>query len=119
MTREQLDTDARVLLGESNVSLHNEFLLALLLKCQLGGRSTKRDVISSPSIPRTPFRRVRPDGPDARPVTSQLCLASQTGCLPDEDGLTMRVLTGAWEEGVDEVSSETLTIIKLALQVKQ
>ena len=36
ITKESFDSKAKTLLGESNVHLHNEFLFAILVKCQTG-----------------------------------------------------------------------------------
>ena len=36
ITKEGFDSKAKTLLGESNVHLHNEFLFAILVKCQTG-----------------------------------------------------------------------------------
>lgn len=36
IAKEEFDTKARVLLGDGNIQLHNEFLFAILVKCQLG-----------------------------------------------------------------------------------
>ena len=36
ITKEDFDAKAKGLLGESNVHLHNEFLFAILVKCQTG-----------------------------------------------------------------------------------
>ena len=36
IAKEEFDAKARLLLGDSNIQLHNEFLFAILVKCQLG-----------------------------------------------------------------------------------
>ena len=36
ISKDDFDSKAKALLGEGNVSLHNEFLFAILVKCQTG-----------------------------------------------------------------------------------
>ena len=40
IAKEDFDSKAKVLLGEDNVHLHNEFLFAILVKCQTGLQPT-------------------------------------------------------------------------------
>ena len=41
IAKEDFDTKARGLLGDDNVHLHNEFLFAILVKCQTGLQPTR------------------------------------------------------------------------------
>ena len=53
----------------------------------------------------------------AKVLVGQPGLATHERVLPDEENITSRCLTGAWEEGVDVVGGEVVPLLKLALQV--
>lgn len=39
ITKDEFDSKAKYLMGENNIQLHNDFLFAMLVKCQTGGIS--------------------------------------------------------------------------------
>ena len=47
IAKEDFDTKARGLLGDDNVHLHNEFLFAILVKCQTGLQPTRGKSLDS------------------------------------------------------------------------
>ena len=57
----------------------------------------------------------RPD--PAKVLVGRAGLASQDRVLPDEENITSRCLTSAWENNVDVVGAEIVPLLKLALQV--
>jgi hypothetical protein len=36
ITKDEFDSEAKYLMGENNIQLHNDFLFAMLVKCQTG-----------------------------------------------------------------------------------
>ena len=54
---------------------------------------------------------------DARVLPGRAGLAVQDRVLPDEDTITSRCLTGAWEQELDIVSTDVVPLLKSALQV--
>lgn len=36
ITKDEFDSKAKYLMGENNIQLHNDFLFAMLVKCQTG-----------------------------------------------------------------------------------
>ena len=60
---------------------------------------------------------VRKKALDARALSGRAGLAIQDRVLPDEDTITSRCLTGAWEHDLDVVSMDVVPLIKSALQV--
>ena len=60
----------------------------------------------------------RPDFPIARVLPGRSGLASQERVLPDDDSITGRFLTGAWEHDLDSVSSDAVLLLKTALEVR-
>lgn len=60
---------------------------------------------------------VRKKALDARALSGRAGLAIQDRVLPDEDTITSRCLTGAWEHDLDVVSMDVVPLIKSALQM--
>ena len=54
---------------------------------------------------------------EARCLPGRAGLAVQDRVLPDEDTITSRCLTGAWEQNIDEVNIDVVPLLKNALQV--
>ena len=54
---------------------------------------------------------------EARVLPGRGGLAAQDRVLPDEDTITSRCLTGAWEQNIDEVNINVVPLLKSALQV--
>ena len=54
---------------------------------------------------------------EARVLPGRAGLAVQDRVLPDEDTITSRCLTGAWEQELDVVSMDVVPLLKSALQV--
>ncbi|KAK3581906.1 hypothetical protein CHS0354_024218, partial [Potamilus streckersoni] len=60
ISKEEFDSDARKLLKADSVHLHNEFLLAIISKCQsLGSSLVPRDLpsVTSPIVPSKPLKK--------------------------------------------------------------
>jgi hypothetical protein len=55
---------------------------------------------------------------EARVLPGRVGLAVQDRVLPDEDTITSRCLTGAWENELDIVSTDVVPLLKSALQVR-
>ncbi|CAI8000579.1 Transcriptional adapter 1 [Geodia barretti] len=121
IAKEDFDTKARGFLGDDNVHLHNEFLFAILVKCQTGLQPPERVV--SPPLEPIPYGAL-----DVRqyqkPPTVQvvgrdldtLLLCSHELLLPDRPTLHTRMLLLAWEAGLDGVSEEAADLLLLALE---
>ena len=54
---------------------------------------------------------------EARCLPGRAGLAVQDRVLPDEDTITSRCLTGAWEQNIDVVNIDVVPLLKNALQV--
>lgn len=139
IAKEEFDTKARVLLGDGNIQLHNEFLFAILVKCQLGIHTDSRMTWGTSHMPRTPGRSKQMNLemlPAAMPygamdtfqyhtpLSAQLpgrdldtiLLCSHEMLLPDHSTLHTRMLLGAWECGLEGVTEEAARLLDLALQ---
>ena len=55
--------------------------------------------------------------PEAKPLMGHCNLACQVKMLPDEDTITSQSLTLAWENNVEVVNADVVTIAHTALQV--
>lgn len=139
IAKEEFDTKARSLLGDGNIQLHNEFLFAILVKCQLGIHSDSRMTWGSSHLPRSTSRS-KETSLDAFPTTvpygamntfqyhtplsaqlpgrdlDTILLCSHEMLLPDPSTLHARMLLGAWECGLEGVSEEAAHFLLLALQ---
>lgn len=141
ITKEEFDLKAKSLFGESNVHLHNEFLFAILVKCQAGAHPiTPADAVPNAvavpkpkrqklAAPPPPIDAVLPYGaldtaryhtaPPVRLIGRDLdsiMLCSHELMLPDHATLHTRMLLGAWEAGLEAVSEEAAQLLMLALR---
>lgn len=115
ISKDQFDCVARELVGADNVYLHNEFVLALLIKCQQGPTAVKMPKVFEELQQQTPISRARP--PSGPVLGGRAGLAQQDRVLPDVEILTSRCLTAAWEKDVDAVCSESVEAVHTALQM--
>ncbi|XP_065918343.1 transcriptional adapter 1-like [Dysidea avara] len=137
ITKEDFDAKAKILLGSGNVCLHNNFMFAILIKCQTGlyqgGRNSvsstqftlsgkpkakKRKYDSSLVSPRE-FSRANPfDGvAKAQPIMDQcLVLCSKDHVIPSVPILHVRMLINCWELGLETVPEETVLLMATAVE---
>ncbi|XP_044157242.1 transcriptional adapter 1 [Bufo gargarizans] len=138
ISKEEFDVEARRLLTQENVHSHNDFLLAILTRCQI--------LISSPegagALPcaaktkpkgkkkitsaRQKFdHRFQPQNPlaGAQQFVSrdpqedyELKLCSHTMTLPTRGQLEGRMIVTAFEHGLDNVTEDAVTIVIHALE---
>ncbi|KAL5257391.1 hypothetical protein ACHWQZ_G012362 [Mnemiopsis leidyi] len=120
ISKDEFNKVAKELLGETNIHVHNEFVLALLLKCQQSHRGFKRGVphsINGACPENQGHMLVKKRALEARVLPGRGGLAAQDRVLPDEDTITSRCLTGAWEQNIDEVNINVVPLLKSALQM--
>lgn len=138
ISKEEFDVEARRLLSQDNVHSHNDFLLAILTRCQI--------LISSPegagalpcatktkpkgkkritSVRQKFDHRFQPQNPlaGAQQFVSrdpqeddELKLCSHTMTLPTRGQLEGRMIVTAFEHGLDNVTEEAVTIVIHALE---
>ncbi|XP_038046333.1 transcriptional adapter 1-like isoform X2 [Patiria miniata] len=144
ITKEEFDLEARRLLNDENVHLHNEFLVTVLTRCQVlssesseaakvksSNLSSSSDKASKKSKPpkkkkvlvRPTFEnRFVPSDPMlkapavAMQVEESLDFCARSLFLPDAAMLHGRVFVTAWEWGVDNVSGATIPLITHSVQ---
>ncbi|KAM4022921.1 transcriptional adapter 1 [Anomaloglossus baeobatrachus] len=138
ISKEEFDVEARRLLSQENVHSHNDFLLAILTRCQI--------LISSPegagvlpcttktkpkgkkkitSVRQKFDHRFQPQNPlaGAQQFVSrdpqeddELKLCSHTMTLPSRGQLEGRMIVTAFEHGLDNVTEDAVTIVMHALE---
>ncbi|XP_064395788.1 transcriptional adapter 1-like isoform X2 [Halichondria panicea] len=150
ITKEDFDAKAQGLLGENNVHLHNEFLFAILVKCQTGVAPQETYVPMTQSV--SPAESLSPIQPPAikkpkilkpkvlmatelpygaldplhyfTPPTvkifkdlDSILLCSHELVLPDVSTLHARMLLGAWEADLEDVSEDCAHVLLHSLKV--
>ncbi|XP_031569678.1 transcriptional adapter 1-like [Actinia tenebrosa] len=142
--KDELDTQATQCLGNNNIHFHNNFLLAILAKCQALGQTPashprtpqkppqKPQLIKKNKVKRqkqslkTNFeQRFVPADPfkDA-PLMSlkdinedcEIGLCSYDLMLPDTATIHGRLYLGAWDAGLDNVADETVSLVQFATE---
>ncbi|XP_072276035.1 transcriptional adapter 1 [Pyxicephalus adspersus] len=139
ISKEEFDIEARRLLTQENVHSHNDFLLAILTRCQIlisspegpsalgtaakpGKPKGKKKI---PSVRQKFDHRFQPQNPlaGAQQFVSrdpqeddELKLCSHTMTLPTRGQLEGRMIITAYEHGLDNVTEEAVTIVIHALE---
>ncbi|XP_056326129.1 transcriptional adapter 1 [Danio aesculapii] len=144
ISKEEFDLEARRLLAQDNVHVHNDFLLAILTRCQIivstsegpgslqwsGASASKpgkptRGKKKFPSVRQKFDHRFQPQNPLAgAPVFSprdaeeeELKLSAQTLLLPSRGQLEARMMVSAFESDLDSVAEDAVSCMLCALQV--
>lgn len=147
ISKDDFDLKAKAILGEEGVHLHNEFLFAILVKCQTPDGSSVSELRqdkghaiahpikiaedSSKSEKRmrlesdiTPYGVLDDFAYGVPTVTKmygkdldQLLLCSHELLLPDLPTLHIRMLLIAWEAGVENVSQDSAQYMLIAVEV--
>ncbi|XP_053549229.1 transcriptional adapter 1 [Bombina bombina] len=140
ISKEEFDIEARRLLTQENVHSHNDFLLAILTRCQIlisspegtGSLNSTAKPGSKPkgkrkiSSVRQKFdHRFQPQNPlaGAQQFVSrdpqeedELKLCAHTMTLPSRGQLEGRMIITAFEHGLDNVTEEAVTVVIHALE---
>lgn len=143
ISKEEFDLEARRLLTQDNVHSHNDFLLAILTRCQIlvsapegagslpwpGGSATKpgkpkgKKKISS--VRQKFDHRFQPQNPlsGAQQFVAKdpqeeddLKLCSHTMMLPTRGQLEGRMIVTAYEHGLDNVTEDAVTAVVYAVE---
>ncbi|KAM9500921.1 transcriptional adapter 1 isoform 2-T2 [Clarias gariepinus] len=145
ISKEEFDVEARRLLGHDNVHVHNDFLLAILTRCQIivsapEGPSSLQWSVGPPSKPaklkgkkkfssvRQKFdHRFQPQNPLSGAQTfsprepgaeeDEMKLSAHTLLLPTRGQLEARMMVTAFEMGLDNVTEDAVSTIVCALEV--
>lgn len=139
ITKEEFDTEARVLLNPEQVHLHNEFFLAILNKVDGLAEITSAQEKSSNMRTSSSHKRhkhssknssdksnfevvdildyVPPGSPPGTESDAAPRYASQEFFLPDHALVTGRFMLTAWEQGLEGTDDETVDLIVAAVQV--
>ncbi|XP_022089119.1 transcriptional adapter 1-like isoform X2 [Acanthaster planci] len=145
ITKEEFDLEARRLLSDDNIHLHNEFLVTVLTRCQIlsSESSAEASKVKSSSLssstekltkkskpPKKKKVLVRPTFENrfvpsdamlkapavAMQVEESLDFCARSLFLPDPAMLHGRVFVTAWEWGIDNVSGATIPLIMHSVQ---
>ncbi|XP_075688316.1 transcriptional adapter 1 isoform X1 [Rhinoderma darwinii] len=137
ISKEEFDVEARRLLTQENVHSHNDFLLAILTRCQIlisseGAGALPCTTKTKPkgkkkitSVRQKFDHRFQPQNPlaGAQQFVSrdpqeddELKLCSHTMTLPTRGQLEGRMIVTAFEHGLDNVTEEAVTIVIHALE---
>lgn len=139
ISKEDFDAQAKKCLGNDNLHFHNEFLLAILAKCQALGSSPaphpktpqklppkpqlikKGKIKKQKKVLRASFeqRFVPCDPLQSAPQLSlkelsedsEIGLCSYDMMLPDSATVYGRLFLGAWDAGLDSVADETVNLM--------
>ncbi|XP_033095462.1 transcriptional adapter 1-like isoform X2 [Anneissia japonica] len=140
VTKEEFDNEARRLLKGDNVQYHNEFLVAILAKCQSLTSATVKEVstvVHPPPIKvakkeSKPVKKRRqsvklsldhrfvpidplPEAPSIEPRAlqdgEQLSFCAGSRLLPDPSMLHGRMFVTAWEFGLDQIEDDTVSMM--------
>ncbi|XP_023674557.1 transcriptional adapter 1 [Paramormyrops kingsleyae] len=146
ISKDEFDAEARRLLGQDNVHVHNDFLLAILTRCQIivsapegpgslpwqGGSASKPGKPNRkkkfPSVrqkfdhrfqPQNPLSAAQPFSP--RELTpgedEELRLSAHTLLLPTRGQLEARMMVTAFELGLDNVTEDAVGMLVCAVEV--
>ncbi|CAL1543532.1 unnamed protein product [Lymnaea stagnalis] len=142
--KEEFDFEARKLMRNDTVHLHNEFLLALISKCQILSSSvTSKDQGSVGKAQKSSKVKKKPPGGRANlqqrfiqaqtldyvpQITSKaleegasptpLGFITRDGLLPDVTMVHGRMLVCAWETGLSDVQDSAVKLLMIALETQ-
>ncbi|RMX49212.1 hypothetical protein pdam_00005849 [Pocillopora damicornis] len=141
ISKEDFDAQAKKCLGNDNLHFHNEFLLAILAKCQALGSSPAPHPKTPQKLPPKPQlikkgkikkqkkvlranfeQRFAPCDPlqnapqlslkdEELSEDSEIGLCSYDLMLPDSATIYGRLFLGAWDAGLDSVADETVNLM--------
>ncbi|KAL4656023.1 transcriptional adapter 1 isoform X1 [Arapaima gigas] len=147
ISKEEFDSEARRLLAQDNVHVHNDFLLAILTRCQIivstgevtnslqwtggsaskpGGKPNRKKKVSSVRQkfdhrfqPQNPLSVAQPFAPrEVGPSEEEeLRLSAHTLLLPTRGQLEARMMVIAFELGLDNVAEDAVTMLSCAVEV--
>ncbi|KAL2097730.1 hypothetical protein ACEWY4_006937 [Coilia grayii] len=145
ISKEEFDIEARRLLAQDNVHIHNDFLLAILTRCQMITVSTPEvgslqwTTATKPGKPKGKKKfssvrqkfdhRFQPHNPltAAQPFCTrepgqgveeeELRLSAHTLLLPSRGQLEARMMVTAFELGLDNVTEDAVSTMVCALEV--
>ncbi|XP_028328872.1 transcriptional adapter 1 [Gouania willdenowi] len=143
ISKEEFDVEARRLLAQDNVHVHNDFLLAILTRCQIivatpegtGPLQWQSGCASKPGKPKGTKKcssrqkfdhRFQPQNPlsAAQPFSprevggeeEELRLSAHTLLLPTRGQLEARMMVTAFELGLDNISDDTVNAMIHAVE---
>ncbi|MBN3314978.1 TADA1 protein, partial [Atractosteus spatula] len=144
ISKEEFDLEARRLLSPGNVHFHNDFLLAILTRCQImvstpegpgslpwaGGSASKpgkpkgkkkfssvRQKFDHRFQPQNPLSGAQPFSPrEAGAEEEELRLSAHTLLLPTRGQLEARMMVTAFELGLDNVTEDAVSTLVCAVE---
>ncbi|XP_051943648.1 transcriptional adapter 1 [Hippocampus zosterae] len=143
ISKEEFDSEARRLLAQENVHVHNDFLLAILTRCQIivstpegvgqlqwqGGSASKpgkpkgkkkcssRQKFDHRFQPHNPLSAAQPFSPrDAVGEDEELRLSAHTWLLPTRGQLEARMMVTAFELGLDNITEDAVSAMTCAVE---
>ena len=146
INKDDFDTQAFELLGPGKINYHNEFILAILAKCQAvaasnpqqsthtklaasAGKNVKSVHLRKPRVKRPCSKTsalvedfVIPDAMEQAPVfvgrreDTEIALCSQDLVLPDIPTLHGRLYLGAWDVGLDSVDDQAVPLLAASME---
>uniref|UniRef100_A0A803K121 Transcriptional adapter 1 n=1 Tax=Xenopus tropicalis TaxID=8364 RepID=A0A803K121_XENTR len=114
ISKEEFDIEARRLLTQENVHSHNDFLLAILTRCQI--------LISAPEGTGSLNSATKPGKPKGKKKISSVRqkfdhrFQAQNPLAGAQQFLEGRMIVTAFEHGLDNVTEEAVTIVTCALE---
>ncbi|KAI7810208.1 transcriptional adapter 1 [Triplophysa rosa] len=147
ISKEEFDIEARRLLAQDNVHVHNDFLLAILTRCQIivstaegpgalqwsGGSASKpgkpnRGKKRFPSVRQKFDHRFQPQNPlgaaqqfspreAGADDETEVRLSAQTLLLPTKCQIEARMMVSAFEMGLDNVTEDAVSSLLYALEI--
>uniref|UniRef100_A0A3P8WK86 Transcriptional adapter 1 n=1 Tax=Cynoglossus semilaevis TaxID=244447 RepID=A0A3P8WK86_CYNSE len=113
ISKEEFDIEARRLLAQENVHVHNDFLLAILTRCQI--------IVSTPGDhrfqPQNPLSAAQPFSPrEFGGEEEELRLSAHTLLLPTRSQLEARMMVTAFELGLDNITDDSVNTMVYALE---
>ncbi|KAJ8357290.1 hypothetical protein SKAU_G00200840 [Synaphobranchus kaupii] len=146
ISKEEFDIEARRLLAQDNVHVHNDFLLAILTRCQIivsapegagslqwaGGSASKpgkpkrmkkfssvRQKFDHRFQAQNPLSAAQPFSPREAGLSEEeeLRLSAHTLLLPTRGQLEARTMVTAFELGLDNVSEDAVSMLVYAVEV--
>uniref|UniRef100_A0A3Q0RWR1 Transcriptional adapter 1 n=1 Tax=Amphilophus citrinellus TaxID=61819 RepID=A0A3Q0RWR1_AMPCI len=130
ISKEEFDIEARRLLAQENVHVHNDFLLAILTRCQI--------IVSTPGLnsgltislgclyvlqhrfqPQNPLSAAQPFSPrETGSEEEELRLSAHTLLLPTRGQLEARMMVTAFELGLDNITEDAINTMIYAHHLK-
>ncbi|XP_010795759.1 transcriptional adapter 1 [Notothenia coriiceps] len=143
ISKEEFDIEARRLLAQENVHIHNDFLLAILTRCQIivstpegagplqwqGGSASKpgkpkgkkkcssRQKFDHRFQPQNPLSAAQPFSPrEVGGEEEELRLSAHTLLLPTRGQLEARMMVTAFELGLDNITEDAVSSMTHAVE---